>query len=160
LPGFDESDQKLVLTGTIYQNDGKTPAKDVVLYIYHTDSQGLYSTRGDEKGWGKRHGRLRGWIRTNEKGQYTFYTSRPASYPNSNNPQHIHPTIKEPGIQEYYIDEFVFADDPVLRKEELKRAQNRGGSGLLHPVLENGTWKAKKDIILGLNVPGYPAAGR
>lgn len=156
LPGFAEGEQKLELSGTVYHRDGKTPAKDVVIYIYHTDRQGLYNNKGNEKGWAERHGNLRGWIKTNDKGHYKFYTTRPASYPNSNNPQHIHPTIKEPGYTEYFIDEYVFDDDPLLTKEQKLNAQNRGGSGILVPSMVNGTWVAKRDIILGLNVPGYP----
>ncbi len=101
LPDFKEPGPKLEISGTIYQTDGKTPAKDVILYLYHTDQKGIYPQRGNETGWGKRHGYIRGWIKTNEDGQYRFHTLRPASYPNSRAPQHIHPTIKEQGKNEY-----------------------------------------------------------
>ena len=157
LPGFHDGGPRLELSGTVFHKDGKTPAKDVVIYIYHTDQKGVYSTKGNETGWGKRHGYMRGWVKTNENGQYKFYTTRPASYPNSNNPQHIHPTIKEPGYNEYFIDEFLFADDPLLTNDQLKHAQNRGGNGVLKPALVNGMWIAKRDIVLGLNIPGYPS---
>ena len=155
LPGFTLG-PALLVTGTIFQRDGKTPAPGVVLYIYHTDQAGKYSTRGDEKGWGKRHGYMRGWIKTGADGRYAFYTSVPASYPNSNNPKHIHPTIKEPGKTEYWIDEFVFDDDPLLPASEKNRSKPVGGSGLLKPVMQNGVLVAKHDIILGLNVQNYP----
>lgn len=95
LPDFNERGPKLEISGIIYQNDGKTPAKDVVLYVYHTDQKGVYPTKGDEKGWAKRHGYLRGWVKTDQNGFYKFYTLLPASYPNSKAPKHIHPTIKE-----------------------------------------------------------------
>jgi hypothetical protein len=39
----DEPGEQLEISGTIYQQDGKTPAAGVVLYMYHTDSKGLYS---------------------------------------------------------------------------------------------------------------------
>src|SRR5215213_4221665 len=103
LPDFHEAGPKMVISGVIYQADGKTPAKDVVLYVYHTDQTGHYSRKGNETGWGKRHGYIRGWMKTNEKGEYKFYTLRPAAYPNANIPQHIHPTIKEPDKNEYWI---------------------------------------------------------
>src|SRR5687767_5573459 len=54
LPDFHEPGPKLEVSGTIYHKDGKTPAKDVILYIYHTDQKGEYSTKGNETGWGKR----------------------------------------------------------------------------------------------------------
>ncbi len=156
LPDFNESGPKMVISGIIYKADGKTPAKDVVLYIYHTDQKGNYSTRGNEKGWGKRHGYIRGWVKTNEKGEYKFYTLRPASYPNSEAPQHIHPTIKEPDINEYWIDEFLFEDDPNLKPSERSNLQNRGGSGIIKLRNVNGILVGERNIILGKNVPDYP----
>lgn len=155
LPDFFEKGPKLKVTGTIYQKDGKTPAKDVIFYIYHTDQAGHYATKGGETGWGKRHGYIRGWIKTGADGKYTFYTLRPASYPNSNNPQHIHPTIKEPGKSEYYIDEYLFDNDPFLTAEQRKHAENRGGSGIVKTTKSGDLQVAQRDIILGLNIPNY-----
>ncbi len=43
LPDFQERGPKLIISGTIYQSDGKTPAKDVILYVYHTDQAGRYT---------------------------------------------------------------------------------------------------------------------
>jgi protocatechuate 3,4-dioxygenase beta subunit len=54
LPDFDDQGIKIKVTGTIYRNDGVTPASDVILYVYHTDQNGIYMTRGDERGWAKR----------------------------------------------------------------------------------------------------------
>ncbi|MCP2044874.1 hypothetical protein [Pontibacter sp. HSC-36F09] len=57
LPAFRlGAENKLVLTGTVYLPDGKTPAQDVILYVYHTDVTGIYPKKGDEKGWARRHG--------------------------------------------------------------------------------------------------------
>src|SRR5512134_1672562 len=38
--GVGEPGERLVITGTIYQNDGRTPAAGVVLYAYHTNAAG------------------------------------------------------------------------------------------------------------------------
>ena len=162
LPDFNEAGPTIEISGVIYHRDGKTPAKDVVLYVYHTDQKGNYSTKGKDPsfrqdGWGKRHGYIRGWVKTDATGFYKFYTLVPASYPNSNNPKHIHPTIKEPGKSEYWIDDFVFDDDPLLPEEERKRTQPVGGSGVLKTEMKDGILKATRNIILGLNVAGYPA---
>ncbi len=146
----------MVVAGTIYKVDGKTPAPGVVLYVYHTDQQGNYSKKGNETGWGKRHGYIRGWVKTNDKGQYKFYTLKPAAYPGRNIPAHIHPVIKEPGMNDYYIDEFLFDDDPFLTKEERKKQEGRGGNGILVLQKKDGMLYAQRDIILGKNVPDYP----
>lgn len=155
LPDFNEPGPKMLISGIVYAADGKTPAKDVVIYIYHTDQQGNYSLKGGEKGWAKRHGYIRGWAKTNEQGRYRFYTLRPASYPNSNAPQHIHPVIKEPGVSEYYVDEFLFDDDPNLNETERSRQEKRGGSGIIKLRKENGMLVGERNIILGQNIPGY-----
>ncbi|GAA0894476.1 hypothetical protein GCM10009122_41570 [Fulvivirga kasyanovii] len=154
LPGFDNQGQKIKVTGIVYHKDGKTPARDVILYIYHTNQEGIYPTRGDEEGWAKRHGYIRGWIKTGADGKYTFYTLKPGSYPSGSNPAHIHPTIKEPDLNAYYIDTWHFKGDPLLQESHLS-ASPRGGSGLLTLEQEGELWVARKDIVLGLNIPGY-----
>lgn len=156
LPDFYEAGPKIEISGIIYQQDGKTPAKDVILYIYHTDQKGVYPKKGIAKGWGKRHGYIRGWLKTDKNGFYKFYTLIPASYPNSTNPKHIHPTIKEPGFNEYWIDDFVFDDDTLLPDKERNKRDPVAGSGLLKPVLKDGILRATRDIVLGLNVKDYP----
>ena len=161
LPDFNEPGPTIEISGIVYQRDGKTPAKDVVLYVYHTDQKGLYSQKGNDPsfrqdGWGKRHGYIRGWVKTNAEGFYKFYTLVPASYPNSSNPKHIHPTIKEPGKSEYWIDEFVFDDDPLLPNEERLRSNPVGGSGILKTTMKDGVLRATRNIVLGLNVKDYP----
>ncbi len=156
LPDFSEAGPKMMISGIVYQADKKTPAGNVVLYIYHTDQAGLYSNKNKEDGWAARHGYIRGWMKTNEKGEYKFYTLRPASYPNSTAVQHIHPTVKEPGKNEYWIDEFVFDDDPFLTTEARKGHQQRGGGGIIKLKNENGILIGKRDIYLGMNIPGYP----
>jgi protocatechuate 3,4-dioxygenase beta subunit len=155
LPEFYNTEPKLKLTGTIFKKDGKTPAENIILYIYQTNRKGIYPTMGDEKGWAKRHGYIRGWIKTDHSGQYTFYTFRPASYPNSTIPEHIHATIKEPNKNEYFIDDFVFDDDQFLTQQQRNSLTNRGGSGISNPKLENNIFTVHRDIILGLNIPNY-----
>lgn len=155
LPYFEQTKPKLKLTGTVFQKDGKSPAENVILYIYQTDRKGIYVTKGNEKGWAKRHGNIRGWIKTDKTGQYTFYTFRPAAYPNGIEPEHIHITIKEPNKNEYYIDEFVFDDDPMLTQKERNELENRGGSGIVKPVLKGDILTVNRDIILGFNIPNY-----
>jgi protocatechuate 3,4-dioxygenase beta subunit len=155
LPDFKETEPKLKLTGTVYLQDGHTPAADIILYIYHTHRTGIYETRGNETGWGRVHGYVRGWIRTQKDGRYTFYTFRPAAYPSRSEPEHIHLTVKEPGRNAYYLDSFHFEDDPLLTEEERRGMSNRGGSGISSPVWENDIWTVHRDLILGKNIPNY-----
>ncbi|HEX2788704.1 MAG TPA: intradiol ring-cleavage dioxygenase [Ignavibacteria bacterium] len=151
----NEPGEPLEISGTIFMPDGKTPAPDILLYIYHTDNKGLYS-QWDTQTVGKRHGHLRGWMKTDKEGKYKFTTIRPASYPNSNNPQHIHPIIKEPYKTEYWIDDYLFEDDPLMKGGLPSYIQNRAGNGIIKVAKnENGVWMGKRDLILGLNIPNY-----
>jgi protocatechuate 3,4-dioxygenase beta subunit len=152
---FNESGTRLLLTGTIFYKDG-TPAKDIILYVYHTDQKGVYPTKGNETGWARRHGFLRGWVKTGADGTYNFYTLKPAHYPGGGNPAHIHATIKEPGYTPYYIDEILFDNDPVLTKNIRDELPERGGSGVVKAETnKDGLLIVRRDIILGLNIPGY-----
>ncbi|WP_420315961.1 intradiol ring-cleavage dioxygenase [Ekhidna sp.] len=156
LPGFEQNEPKLILTGTVFKKDGKTPASDVVLYVYHTNRDGVYPPAPNATGWGRRHGKHRGWIKTDKDGKYTFYTFRPASYPNRDEPEHIHITVKEPGVIPYYIDDYLFDDDPLLTSQKRQRLRNRGGVGIVKSTeFKDDLIHIKRDIILGLNIPNY-----
>lgn len=156
LPDYHDTGPKMEVSGTIYKRDGKTPVQNVILYIYHTDQRGEYPTRGNETGWAKRHGYIRGWIKTDAHGKYKFMTLKPAAYPGRQNPAHVHATIKEPGYSEYWIDEFLFDDDPILTNKERTAQKKRGGNGIIKLTRSsNGILIAHRDIILGLNIPDY-----
>jgi protocatechuate 3,4-dioxygenase beta subunit len=156
-PGWTEKGQKLLVKGVVYEVDGKTPAENVVLYYWQTDSNGYYShvPGMDEKA--ERHGHIRGWVKTDASGRYAIRTIRPAPYPHTTNPAHIHVAIKEPKIANaYYIDECLFDDDVFLTTQRRKALENRGGSGILKVSVSGDLQVAERDIVLGLNIPGYP----
>jgi protocatechuate 3,4-dioxygenase, beta subunit len=156
LPDFNEPGPKLELSGKVFKADGKTPASNVVVYIYHTDQTGHYTNRYNEKSWAGRHGYIKGWIKTNEKGEYKFYTLKPAPYPGTNIPAHIHPIIKEADKNEYYIDEYLFEGDPFLSASQREKQELRGGSGIISLEKKGNMLYGKRNLMLGLNIPGYP----
>jgi protocatechuate 3,4-dioxygenase beta subunit len=159
--GWYEKGIKILVTGKVYEIDGKTPAKDIIIYYWQTDNKGFYSPKPNMNKEAQRHGHIRGWIKTDNEGRYSIYTIRPAPYPNENIPAHIHTSIKEPNIDnEYYIDEFVFDDDSLLTGEKRKALENRGGSGILRLVDAKGLWVAEHNIILGVNIPNYPTGSQ
>jgi protocatechuate 3,4-dioxygenase beta subunit len=156
-PAWEQKGPKLIISGTIFKKDGKTPAPNVILYYYHTDIYGNYPNSESLDQQVVRHGYMRGWVKSDSAGQYAIYTVRPVSYPNSQIMAHIHPSIKEPDIEmPYYIDEWVFDDDPFLTDIQRKNMPNRGGSGILKTTLIENMQVANHDIILGLNIPNYP----
>lgn len=155
--GWTEEGQKLLITGTVYKIGGKIPSPNVVIYYWQTDNNGNYSPKQGMDEQAKRHGYIRGWVKSDEDGKYSIYTIRPAPYPNDHMPAHIHTSIKEPNIpDEYYIDEFVFDDDILLTGKKRKTLENRGGSGVLRVLIDKDLQVVEHNIILGLNIPNYP----
>ena len=154
----DEAGEPLRIEGTVYDPEGR-PAHGVIVYAYHTDAEGVYPPAPDAEGWAARHGRLRGWARTDERGRYRFDTIRPAGYPGRDAPQHVHMHVVEVGCCTYWIDSIHFLDDPRLGRDEREQEGARGGSGLVRPVRDqDGVWRVTRDIHLGRNVPGHPGS--
>jgi len=146
--GVGETGERLVITGTIYENDGRTPASGVLLYAYQTDAGGVYPKRGDETGNARRHGFLRGWLRTGADGRYLIETIRPGSYPTRSEPAHVHMTLRPPGEPERYIDDVVFEGDPLLTAEHRARLRQRGGTGITQLQRSDDGFHVTRDIYL------------
>lgn len=152
----DAGGEPLVIEGRVSGADG-APRAGIVVYAYQTDASGIYPRHPR----GIRHGRLRGWARTDDEGRYRFDTIRPGGYPDSGIPQHVHFHVVEPGRCTYWIGDLLFDDDPRLTPRERARAVDaRGGSGLASPARDaDGAWRARRDIRLGLGIPGYERCG-
>lgn len=146
-----EPGDRLVVEGTVFQQDGETPAEGVLIYVYHTNAQGVYPKRGDETGSGALHGYLRGWMKTDLKGQYRFETIRPAPYEtHGGEPAHVHYTIQAPGQDEYWLNAAWFSDDPRVTRENLAGLERTGGFSNVMEVSRDaeGVWHGRRDITL------------
>jgi len=155
LANENEAGERMEITGRVMMADQAAPAQNIILYFYHTDASGHYSPAANQTA-GRRNGHLRGWVKTDEEGRFTIYSVRPAPYPESNIPAHIHILVKEPGKTVYYIDEVWFDDDPLVTEKLKAGAEKRGGNLIVHPAKNNeNTWTGNLNITLGLNIPGY-----
>lgn len=155
LPGYYKSDNKLVISGTVYKYDGKTPAPSVIMYFYQTDENGIYVKRGDEQGLARRHGYIRGWVKTDEEGKYKIYTLKPGAYPSWTEPAHIHLTILEPNGKYYYVDSYCFKDDPLIKDSIINNSEQRGGNGIIELIKNEGLLYGERNVLLGKNISGY-----
>lgn len=148
IPDFTSNSQKLKVTGTIYESDGITPAKNVLLFIHHTDENGNFELKRQNK---KRYVHHRGWVKTDADGKYTFYTFVPGKYVYGNELTQILPIVKEPNKPEYKIETFLFDNDPLLTGKCRKKVEETNPKRILTLKLnkEEGLFEAKRDIVLG-----------
>ena len=156
-PAWDSDGQKLLVTGKTLKTDG-SPVADVIIYYWQTDNTGYYTPKDYLDSNVKRHGYIRGWVKSDSQGNYAIYTIKPKAYPNRDIPAHIHLSIKEAKVKnEYYVDNLVFNYDPLLTTAKRNKLENRGGSGILRTLVSEDTLIAEHNIIIGLNIPNYPS---
>lgn len=140
-----EPGDPLIVSGTIYAPDGRTPMKGISLYVYQTDVTGRYSAGGNGD---HRNTRLHGQMRTNGDGRYEFRTIKPGAYPGRKDAAHIHAYVSGPGYPEYWIDEYLFEDDPLVTEDLRGKAS---GKGTFSPILKltrdnEGVLRGVRDI--------------
>jgi protocatechuate 3,4-dioxygenase beta subunit len=140
IAGPNEEGAPLIISGAVFLSDGKTPAPNILVYVYHTNPQGYYRTKPEEH----RHGKFRGWMLTDEKGRYEFRAIKPASYPNTTIPAHIHVTVTGKDFPERTADTIEFAGDSHITEEKKQRAARKGK---FSPLIE--LKKDEKGVLRG-----------
>lgn len=151
-----EPGEPLRITGRVLDADGR-PHAGVIIYAYHTNRFGIYPPPASARSQDSNdHGQLRGWVRTDSAGRYTFDTIRPGSYPHSTNPQHVHMHIIEPGCETHFLKDTQFSDDPMQQKlTGAERAHNDRYAVVETPRRTANGWEVTRDIQLAENVQDY-----
>jgi protocatechuate 3,4-dioxygenase beta subunit len=124
-----EPGTKLLVHGTVKDSAG-TPIAGALVYAYHTSAKGWYSDKaahisgnsGDTK-----HARLFGYVKTDSEGRFELRTIRPAGYPETDLPAHIHVHVDAPGSPPRgTVTEIRFDDDPRLTIAWRERSKREG----------------------------------
>ena len=142
-----DKDEPMIISGTIFQPDGKTPAPNILIYFYHTDSEGLYGRRGEV-----RDGHFRGWLLTGANGKYEFSSIKPAPYPNRTEAAHVHMTLTGKNFKEDSINTILFEVDKFIKPEERNTVGKwgefipilkleKGADGILRGTRDFKLWK-------------------
>ena len=146
IPGFDSKPNKLKISGVVYESDGITPAKNIIVSIEQADEHGNFELIDNN---GKRYVVNSGSIKTNDDGVYTFYSYIPGNDRRFNMQQQLFVFITESDNTSYEIPSFLFDEDPLLSKQCRKRITKKGDpSRILKPTIVDGLNVVQKDIIL------------
>jgi protocatechuate 3,4-dioxygenase beta subunit len=143
-----EPGETMIISGTIYLPDGKTPAKDAILSVWQTDAKGYYIAGGG--GAGELHPRIHGRMKTGSDGKYEFRTIKPGQYPSHTSPAHVHGHISAPDFPEYAIIYYFEGDDLITDKNRTELNSHRGGTPSIITLTKdsNGILIGHRDIIL------------
>lgn len=141
----DEPGEPLIVSGTVYKPDGKTPVAGITIYVYHTDAEGYYRKGSNSSS----NPRLHGTMITNAEGKYEYRTIKPAAYPGGGNPAHVHYVISGKGYSKQY-DELQFEGDRWLKNPHLSALQRADTFLSVRPLTKDkdGVWRVVKDIKL------------
>ena len=83
------------------------------LYVFQTDHEGYYGVKPASD---NRNPRLKLFLRSDARGEWSFHTVKPGAYPDSRAPSHIHFEVSAPGHPPK-IFEIVFEGDPFVTRE-------------------------------------------
>jgi protocatechuate 3,4-dioxygenase beta subunit len=143
--GPGEPGERFVVTGRVL--DGNKPLAGISIYVFHTDTNGLYARDGVNN---DENARLHGVMRSDKDGAYRFETIRPKGY--DGEPAHVHYVVIAPGYKPRMFDLWL-ADDPILeerRKDGLPELwfESAPGRIMVRPVTRDaaGIWHATRDL--------------
>ena len=123
----EEPGTPLVAVGELRDATG-APAKDALVYVYQTSTKGWYSERAPHlsgDGGDQGHARLFGYVVADERGRFEVRTIRPAGYPGTDLPAHIHVQVFR-DERRLLVSEFLFEDDPRLTPAQRDSSRQAG----------------------------------
>jgi catechol 1,2-dioxygenase len=128
LAGSAEPGERLMLGGTVFSADCRTPLPGALIEVWQANTAGVYDTSKPGNFTEASTFHLRGMLYTNEKGQYEIETILPGRYPVPPNlpglekyagltrPAHIHFRIME-SLHVPVTTQLYFKGDPFLAND-------------------------------------------
>lgn len=120
---------RITVEGEVTNKKGM-PIKNKLVYFYQTSDKGWYSDVGVHIAGYEgdyRHARLFGYLKTDEKGRFSFNTIKPKGYPQSDLAAHIHIHFLDSNAKSIHCPaELQFEDDPRMTPERKIRSQAEG----------------------------------
>jgi protocatechuate 3,4-dioxygenase beta subunit len=134
-----EPGERMILALTVEDAGGK-PVRGAVVYAYHTSAKGWYGAEGAHvraNSGDVNHARLFGYGRTDAQGKLLVRTIRPAGYPHSELPAHVHLGLRVGG-ESVAVGEVRFQDDPRMTPEVRKQSLEEGDTIVRPQVQPDG----------------------
>ena len=91
----NEAGESLIIYGKIIDHKTKLPVNGAALFLYQTDSTGIYNSTGPDE-----QARIRGTVNTDANGCFKIRTILPGDYPGRKNSRHLHYVINAKGFKE------------------------------------------------------------
>ena len=138
--GPQEPGERMTVRLRLTDAAGK-PRAGVLVYAYQTSAKGFYAQNAahvQAMAGDVNHARLFGYVLTDDDGCIELRTIRPAGYPNSDLPQHIHLHADREG-RSLDVGEVVFTDDPRLT-ESVREEYEGHGAIVTTPAKQDGRW--------------------
>jgi protocatechuate 3,4-dioxygenase beta subunit len=90
-----EPGESLTVYGKILDKQTSQPIENASLFLYQTDSTGIYNISGID-----RDARIKGTVYSNTSGCFKIQTILPGDYPGNKNSRHLHYVINAKGYKE------------------------------------------------------------
>ena len=128
LAATEEPGDRLVLTGTVFSSDCRTPLPGALIEVWQANNNGVYDTNKPGNFTETTTFHLRGMLQTNEGGRYEIETILPGRYPIPPNlpglekyagltrPAHIHFRVME-SMHIPVTTQLYFKGDPFIAKD-------------------------------------------
>lgn len=147
LPEYDSKPQPFKISGILYMSDGVTPAKNYAITINQANENGDFEVNEQKELV------TSAIIKTNSKGEYTFYTYVPGTDRRYNKLQEIFMKVETPDGSEYAMPTLLFDTDPGLTKRCRKQIAKRSDiSRILKLKKVNDKFEINRDMVLALDL--------
>jgi protocatechuate 3,4-dioxygenase beta subunit len=144
----DEPGEPLIVSGRILDDENK-PVAGAIVYVYHTNQAGVYSTKGGNTAsmGDSLNPRLFAFLRTGTDGKYEYRTIRPGQYPGSGPPAHVHYEVTAYKCDKK-VTELMFEDDSRLTAAGRREFENNGFV-IARPIRgDDGAWRCLCDVTI------------
>lgn len=145
LADINEPGERLFINGTLFTSDCITPIEDALIDVWHANDSGAYDSSNNYN--------LRGKMKTDANGQYSFETILPGAYDIGGGqfrPKHIHVKASAQSHADL-TTQLYFQGDPFIPSDPW--ASDPDAIDRIIPLTKdvNNNWKGEFDIILDSN---------